>query len=80
MVHPGVQFKSVEGNALIADRDFSQMWTHFAVEAVAIHAHIQGRVPKPEQAWKDVCRNLCSHRHSIFRASEHKWVIRTQPL
>jgi hypothetical protein len=78
MVHPGIQFKSVEGNALIADRDFSQMWAHFAVETVAIHSHIQGRVPKPEQTWKDGCRNLCSHRHSVFLVSERKWVIRTQ--
>ena len=45
LIHPGIQFKSVEGNALIADRDFSQMWTHFAVEAVAIHAQIQGCIP-----------------------------------
>ena len=67
---PGVQFKPIEGNALIANRDFSQMWTHVAVEAVAIHAQVDGRIPKPEQAWGDLHRNLHDPSHFAFCSSD----------
>ena len=45
MVHPGVQFKSVEGDALFPDGYLNQIRSDFAVEAVAIHAQIQGGIP-----------------------------------
>jgi len=40
VVHPGVQFKPVEGNALPADTDFSDSRPYFGVEAIAIHAEV----------------------------------------
>ena len=50
MIHPGVQFKSVEGNALLADADYSEMRSHLGVEAVAVHAEIVRRVAETDQA------------------------------
>ncbi|MGB5761048.1 MAG: hypothetical protein WBM58_00705 [Sedimenticolaceae bacterium] len=44
MIHPGVQFNSVEGDALIADWNFGEVRPHLGVEAIAVHAQIEGRV------------------------------------
>jgi hypothetical protein len=43
-VHPGIQFKSVEGNALFPDGYFNQIRPDFAVEAVPVHANVIGSV------------------------------------
>ena len=48
MVHPGIQFKPVEGDALLTDRDFSQVGPDFGIEPVAIHAEVDGRIPKAD--------------------------------
>ena len=50
MIHPGVQFKSVEGDALFADTDFSQKGPHLGVEAVAVHAEIARRIAEANQS------------------------------
>ncbi len=38
--HPGVQFKSVEGNALLADGNVGEKGADFRIEAVAVHTEI----------------------------------------
>ncbi len=52
---PGVQFKSVEGDALAADGDLGEAGADFRVEAVAVHAQVEGGVPEAnepgEQLW-----------------------------
>jgi hypothetical protein len=48
--HPGVEFKSVEGNSLSTDRDGGEVGAYLGVEAVAIHAEIIRRVPQPDDA------------------------------
>jgi hypothetical protein len=40
VVHPNVEFKAIESDALDADRDFREMGAHLNVEAVAVHADI----------------------------------------
>jgi hypothetical protein len=49
LVCPGVKFKSVEGDSLLADRNFGEAGPDFGVEAVTIHAEIKGRIPKPDE-------------------------------
>ena len=53
MLHPVIQFKSVEGDALFADADFNEMWPNLGVEAVAVHAQVAGRIPEPDQSRRD---------------------------
>jgi hypothetical protein len=50
LIHPGVQIKSVEGDALLAYRDFNEIGANFPVEAVAVHANIEGCVPESDKA------------------------------
>jgi len=47
LIYPGIEFKPIEGDALITNRDLSQIRTHIGVEAIAIHAQIEGRIPQP---------------------------------
>ena len=51
MIHPGVQFKSVEGDALFTDADFGQIRPYYGVEAIAIHAEVARGVAQPDEAW-----------------------------
>jgi hypothetical protein len=48
--YPGVQFKSVEGDALPTDRNVGEAGPDLGVEAVAVHAEIARCVPKAHQA------------------------------
>jgi hypothetical protein len=51
VIHPGVEFKSIKGKALLADGDLGQMRPHLRVKAVAIHAEIERGIPKSNEAW-----------------------------
>ena len=44
LIHPCVQFKSVEGNALFTDGYLDQIRPHFDVEAVLVHTRVKRRV------------------------------------
>ena len=63
MVHPGVQIKAVEGNALFADLNFNEIRTNFSIKAVPVHAQIEGRVPQPDQSWCDGAMVSCGFAH-----------------
>ncbi len=56
MIHPGVQFKAVERDALSTDRDFSEVGSDFRVEAVAVHAEVARRIPEAEEPRDESCR------------------------
>ena len=58
MIYPGVQFKSVEGDALFPDANFSQVRPYFGIESVAIHAEIPGRIADSEQSGQNEIRVL----------------------
>src|SRR5579883_759500 len=51
VVGPCIEVKAVEGDALCSDRDYSYLRTHFAVEAVLVHAEIRRRIPKSNETW-----------------------------
>jgi hypothetical protein len=50
VVHPGVEFKSVEGNALSADGNGGEKGPDLSIEAVTVHAEIAGRIAESHQA------------------------------
>jgi hypothetical protein len=51
LVHPSVQIKPVEGDALLTDGNLDEPGPHFFVETVAVHAKIRWRISKPDQPW-----------------------------
>jgi len=46
VLHPGVQFKPVEGDTLPTDGNVGETRPDLAIEAVAVHAEIGWRVAK----------------------------------
>ena len=56
MIHPSVQFKSVECDALPADSELGQGGAHLLVEAVAVHAQVVRGVAEAYQAGLDLHR------------------------
>jgi len=66
VIHPGIQFKSVKGDALFPDRNLRQPGPDLAVKAIPVHAQVAGCVPEADQARRDwfklphvcVCRSL----------------------
>ena len=49
VVCPVIQFKAIKGHALMTDRNLREIRSNLAVEAIAIHAEIAGRVTKSDQ-------------------------------
>jgi hypothetical protein len=37
LIRPGIQLKSIKGDAAFADGNFSEVRPHFRVEAVSVH-------------------------------------------
>jgi hypothetical protein len=50
VLHPGVQFKSVEGDALPADRDSGEVFANLRVEPIAVHAEVERRVTQANES------------------------------
>ena len=46
VVHPSVEVKAIEADALGADRDFNNVLAHFGIEPVAVHAKVGRRIAK----------------------------------
>lgn len=53
LLHPGVHFKSVKGNALFANRNLCQLVSDFPVKAVAVHPQVSGGIPEAYQSRQD---------------------------
>jgi len=53
VVHPGVHFKAVEGDALEADAELGQSGAHLPVKAVAVHAQVGRGIAQADQAGLD---------------------------
>jgi len=64
-IHPGIQFKSVKGNALFPNRDLGQIGPYFAVEPIAVHAQVGRYIPEAYQAREQskVYNSVRSHIH-----------------
>ena len=56
MVHPGVHFKAVEGDALPADAELGEGRAHLPVKAVAVHTQVGRGVAEADQAGLDLHR------------------------
>ena len=50
LLDPGVQFKAIKGDALGTDRDFREFRSYLGVKPVAVHAEIERRVAKADEA------------------------------
>ncbi|MEO1596491.1 MAG: hypothetical protein AAFS02_14715 [Pseudomonadota bacterium] len=48
LVDPGIEFKTVEGDALAPDRDLDEMRSNFLIEAVAVHTEVTRGVPEAQ--------------------------------
>jgi hypothetical protein len=48
LIRPGIQLKPIEGDATLANRDLSKVWTDFGIETVAIHAEIRAGASCPD--------------------------------
>jgi len=44
VLRPGVEFKTIEGDALYADGNVHELRTHVPIEAVLVHAEIARRI------------------------------------
>jgi hypothetical protein len=44
MTRPGINFKPIKGDGLLAQRDFREVGAYVLIEFVAIHTHIARRV------------------------------------
>jgi hypothetical protein len=53
LIYPGIQFKSVEGDALFANADFDEIRPYLGIEAVTIHAEVARRIPEANQSRSD---------------------------
>jgi hypothetical protein len=49
---PGIEFKAVKRDALLADRDFCQMRPYGHIESVPIHAEVGGGIAQPQESWQ----------------------------
>ena len=50
VVNPCIELETIEGNALFADWDFSEIGSYLNIETISIHAEVGGCVPQPQQA------------------------------
>ena len=53
LVGPGVEVKTVEGNAVHTDRNDGYVRAHLAVEAVLVHAEVGWGGAEADEAWRD---------------------------
>ena len=53
LLHPGIHFKAVKGDALSADGNFGQGRAHLPVKAVAVHPQVSGGIPEAYQSRQD---------------------------
>jgi hypothetical protein len=62
-----VQVKPVEGDALVPDRDFHQVGSGFEVEAVAVHAEVEGSIPQADEPGKQLMCVFAGRAHTLYR-------------
>lgn len=70
LLHPGVEFKPVEGDALGANGDFGDMGADFGVEAVAVHAQVARGVAEADQPGEE--REPRGRRWLVPRRRAHR--------
>jgi hypothetical protein len=53
VIDPSVQFKTIKGDPLPANGDFSEVGADVSVEAAPVHAEVAWRVAKAEEPRED---------------------------
>ena len=53
VIDPGVQFKTIKGDPLPADGDFSEVGADVSVEAAPVHTEVAWGVAKAQQPRED---------------------------
>ena len=72
VVRPCIEVNAIEGDSLDADAESEDARTHFAVEAVLVHAEIGGRVAQADEArWRRGMRVRCVVPVAKGRAVTH---------
>jgi len=70
LIHPGVQFKAIERDALLPDRNFNKLRANLLIESVTVHAQVIRRVAQPQQAGQN----------SLLIDAGHDWSTRTRKV
>ena len=50
VVDTSIELETIEGDALFADWDFSEIGSYLNIETISIHAEVGGCVPQPQEA------------------------------
>ena len=69
MVHPGIHFKTVEGDTLPADTELGEGGAHLPVKAVAVHAQVGRGIAEADQAGLDL-HALTAYVHCSYLGSD----------
>ena len=49
-INPGIEVKTIKSDSLKANRDLSQIRTHFSIETVLVHPQVRGGVPESDNS------------------------------
>ncbi len=82
LLRPRIQFKAIEGDALDADADLGQPRADVAIEAIAVHSEVAGRVAEAEEAGEHGGRALCDvagHRAERCAGCQLEMEVRKPP-
>lgn len=72
VVRPCIEVNAIEGDSLNANAQGEDAWTHFAVEAVLVHAEIRGCVAQADETgWRRGMRFRCVVQNGNGRAVTH---------
>jgi hypothetical protein len=70
MTRPGINFKPIKGDGLLAQRDFREVGAYILIEFVAIHTQIARRIALADKSGKDWGSDI----HALSLACE-QWAI-----
>ena len=63
VIRPGVQINAIERDALSADGNHGDVWTHIVVETVLVHAEVSRRVAQSDEARQELWLRSVHGRH-----------------
>ena len=53
VLRPGVHFKPIKGNALLANGNFREAYPNLPVESVLVHSQVAGGITQTNKSWKN---------------------------
>jgi hypothetical protein len=87
LIYPGVEFKSVEGDALPPDANFNEIRPYLGVETVAVHTQVARYIAEADQSRRDTavlfqeglccveCLPVVDHSVCVFRKLARKLTL-----